>query len=356
VLRTEEVRALTAAMRRVDPDPSEQALEDRQRRVPHDRGHHFPGHSPWCHDRLVSDVPHPKEGPPEPPEDERDESQGVGGESPLWVRWTAGLGIAVALAVVAALYYRTDVCDEHLTSTGKVVEVCRHLQATDPPVAALALLALVALTAFFTEITGFGISLKRQVRANTRRTNAALSKAAIAQETSNVAQEVALQSATAGQAPRSMTPADRVERAELLCEEYNAIREEEGSSRSRSVRLTRVVSKMLGELAGVDPETFPLREHLADTENGGRRVAGYSFIYANPDVSLAPAAVQAVLNESTRFGQYWAIRALARIVQADPHSLDFNSRRALEHYLAGLGANTDRAHELRELLAAAQSK
>src|SRR5690349_7872164 len=73
------------------------------------------------------------------------------------VRLVAGAAILAALTGALVLYYRTQVCDQQLTQTGSVVNVCRTLQVTDPPVTLISLVILVALTAFFSEISGFGI-------------------------------------------------------------------------------------------------------------------------------------------------------------------------------------------------------
>src|SRR5205807_10630230 len=80
------------------------------------------------------------------------------------LQWIAGAGL-LGLAIAAAVSFsRVRVCDQELTGEGKAVAVCRHLQMTDPPVVAFGGFLLLALGAFFTEVSGFGISLKREVR------------------------------------------------------------------------------------------------------------------------------------------------------------------------------------------------
>jgi hypothetical protein len=274
----------------------------------------------------------------------------------LWVRWTAGAAIGASLAAGIGLYYETEVCNERVTSSGGVVDVCRQLHATDPPMIAIGLVTLVALTTFFSEITGFGVSLKREVRATRRQANAALSKAAAAQTTSSVAEEVALQSATTRQPPHGATESGVLPRIESLVSDYNQIRAAQDSGRARSTALTKVVSRMLTELTGVEPAPFPFQEFVDDPEDDGRRIAAYAYAYANPDSKMAPGLVGAILSEKTRFGQYWAIRALSRVVRGEPRSLDFNSRRDLERLLRTFGPNTDRAYELRELLGSLPGK
>jgi hypothetical protein len=279
------------------------------------------------------------------------------------VRWAAGLSIAAALGVGVVLYYQTEVCDEQLAPSGEAVTVCRNLQATDPPIVALGLVALVALTAFFSEISGFGISLKRQVQRNTKTADAAISKAAdaesaarSAQLTSELAQGVTLDVASA-RAPREKADAPTVvEQIDQLISQYNDIRAEERTGAGRTSRMTSIVSKMLSTLSGVGLDAFDLNTYLSAGDNDGRRMAAYAYLYANPDPPVAPALVDAILQEPTRFGQYWAIRALRRLVSIDPAALDLNSRRELETLLSRLGPNTDRAYELRQVLAEAQKK
>ncbi|MGW7824692.1 hypothetical protein ACWGLF_43090 [Streptomyces puniciscabiei] len=72
--------------------------------------------------------------------------------------------MAASLAVLAAaaalvVFFTAKVCDQELASKGTVVKVCRHQRITDPPMVVLGLVILVPLGAFFSEISGFGITL-----------------------------------------------------------------------------------------------------------------------------------------------------------------------------------------------------
>lgn len=289
------------------------------------------------------------------PSNDSEEPEVEGSLSPLWVRVTAGAVICVALAAVLVLFYSSRACSEKVATDGEVVDVCRQMTASDPPMVAVGVVALVALTAFFTEIAGFGVSLKREVRALRKKSEAADSKATAAQTSSAVAEDVALQNATLrGAAP--ISDDDVRLRIEQLAVDYNEIRAAGPTSAARSRSLTGVVSRMLAELSGVAAERVPIRDLLEDGDNDGHRVAAYAYLYANPMPALATALVQAILADPTRFGQYWGIRALSRAVQRDPGCLDFNSQRDLEGLLASLGPSTDRAYELRRLLDAAPRK
>src|SRR5262245_22570545 len=78
-------------------------------------------------------------------------------------RRIAGITIALTVLVMIGLYLLFDVCDEQVTSTGKVVKACRHMQATDAPILGLGVILLVGLGAFFTEISILGLTVKRQL-------------------------------------------------------------------------------------------------------------------------------------------------------------------------------------------------
>src|SRR6266851_10129823 len=98
------------------------------------------------------------------------------------VRWTAAIGIGGVLAAAIVVFFSVDVCDQQLSSKGTAVKVCRHLQASDPPVIAVALVVLAALGVFFTEISGFGFTLKREVREATKKAEEARTVGAINEE------------------------------------------------------------------------------------------------------------------------------------------------------------------------------
>jgi hypothetical protein len=99
---------------------------------------------------------------------------------------------------------------------------------------------------------------------------------------------------------------------------------------------------------------LPSRElsELLDSDDRGVRLAAFSGIYSRPDPDLAQQLTAVVCEEDKPFGQYWGLRALRRVVDADPGALDRNSRRRLEELLRKVPSGTDRAYELREILSA----
>ena len=80
------------------------------------------------------------------------------------------------------------------------------------------------------------------------------------------------------------------------------------------------------------------------------RMAAYAYLYANPDRCRIGELIDAVTTEGERFGQYWGVRALRRLVEAAPAALDAPTRRRLEQLAATFDPDTDGADELRDLL------
>jgi hypothetical protein len=119
--------------------------------------------------------------------------------------------------------------------------------------------------------------------------------------------------------------------------------------------MTSIVSKMIAVLNGVGGDVFDVSSHL-HKQDDGMRLAGYAYLYANPDTRQTQELVAALVNEANHFAQYWALRALHRQVVLEPSTLDFSTRNALETLLASLGPNTDRGYELRQVLDTAQPK
>src|SRR3954468_3725562 len=79
-------------------------------------------------------------------------------------KWVAITLVSAGTLCMFVLFFGGfPVCDDQVVNGGQVIEVCRHIQLTDPPVAALGLVMLALVGVFFPEISGFGVSLKRAV-------------------------------------------------------------------------------------------------------------------------------------------------------------------------------------------------
>lgn len=267
------------------------------------------------------------------------------------------VAIAIMVAVVLVIliaFSHERVCNQAMTSSGKIATICRHLESTDPPVIAGGLVVLACLGVFFSEISGFGFSLKREVvqtkreMAETREEVQDIRGAAqSAQSAAQMAQELSLRAS-----PERSTTVDDVSALEAeihtLVDEYNTTRRTMPSGAARTAKMTTIVSNMISLLNDVKPAPFDVAAYL-NSENDGQRLAAYAYLYANPDPRFAPKIASALANDKP-FGQYWGLKTLRRQVQTDPEALDFNTRRSLEELLGRLGPGTDRAYELRHLL------
>jgi hypothetical protein len=262
----------------------------------------------------------------------------------------AAVGVlVVGVAVSIYAFANADVCNDHVTDTGIVVDECRHLELTDPPVALVGIVALAVLGVFYTEVSGFGITLKRQVKEAQQTAEAASVVARSAQRSAEVAENVSFAQA-ANVTSRNEDADDPVTRQVAdLAAEYNQTRDRLQSGPERTSQMTRVVSRMLALLSGVSDDDFDISGHLGSNDRG-IRLAGYAYLYANPKPARIQELAAAVAKEDKPFGQYWGIRAIRKQVLEQPEALDLNTRRQLETFHSGLQAGSDRERELRATL------
>jgi hypothetical protein len=265
----------------------------------------------------------------------------------LTLRAIAVVAIAVIVAVTFIAFSYERVCNQELTASGKVVEVCRHLEVTDPPVIAVGLVTLAFLGVFFTEISGFGLSLKREVARTRDTAEAARGAAQSAQTAAQVAQDLSLQ-APPDRSESAATTSTLEEEISQLANEYNSTRRTMSSGPARTSKMTSIVSRMIALLNDVKPAPFDLSAYL-NSEDEGERLAAYAYLYANPDSTLTQN-IAATLAKDNPFAQYWALRTLRRQLRADPQALDWSTRRSLEGLLSVFAPETDRGYELRQLL------
>jgi hypothetical protein len=202
-----------------------------------------------------------------PMTNDNNSGQGLSSASNRTVRITAIAIIAAVVLVTPVVFSYVRVCNQEVTDTGKIVEVCRHLDATDPPMIAAGLVVIALLGVFYTEISGFGLSLKRDVA---RAANKAEQATNVAEDARQAAQS-ARSTAEAAQSLSSAQPSNRA-RAESfgmfeleqainkMAEEYKTTRSEMPSGNARTARMTRIVSNMISRLKGVSPG--PLRRAL----------------------------------------------------------------------------------------------
>jgi hypothetical protein len=284
-------------------------------------------------------------------------------------------GAVIIILLIGAItsFFLVRICDERITQRGKVVQVCRHFQGTDPPAIAVGILAIAILGVFFSEISGFGISLKGRVQAAQENAQQARELAGEARGNTLTLGRAAEQATTdAGDAKELATlaissgasnireavekAADEARRASAdatlspaadLANQYNEVRLTMPSGNERTARMTAIVNNMISSLSGLDD--FNVAAHLASSDRG-LRLAAYAYLCANPDPSMVPQLVDNAVKEDKPFGQIWAIRSLLAQAEANPQSFDTNSVWRLRALDKDLPPGTDRARELKRLL------
>jgi hypothetical protein len=242
------------------------------------------------------------------------------------VRWVAGVGVAVLLLASVGAFFQVHVCDQQVTSKGQVVRVCRHLQASDPPVIAVAIALLAGLSVFFTEISGLGITLKRQVTeaaatANEAQELAVRTQARVAETASDLVdlgQKVfaPATAAVGGTGATREEPKGPEDQLQDLIDEYKAIRltMKPGSYRTR--KFENVVQRMQSVLSQLP--NFDVAAAL-DSADAGLRLAGYSSLSQAAQPALTDHLVDSLLTKEDKpFGQMWALRAILAQCAASP--------------------------------------
>ena len=212
----------------------------------------------------------------------------------------------------------------------------------------------MALGTFFTEISGFGISLKsevREVRRTAERAQDQASEAKSAAETfeeaaSDLAEGVqhALANSQPPPRPRGGNPRDELH---ALAEEYNHVRWTMPSGRERTLLMTEVVRTMIATADKISD--FDVAGFLR-TNNAGRRLAAYAYMYAHPEPAWVPVIAEAFLIDDKPFNQYWALRTLEAQSMPISSTLDRDLIRRLRDRLPRLENDASRHRLLTKLL------
>lgn len=140
----------------------------------------------------------------------------------------------------------------------------------------------------------------------------------------------------------------KAEQMDELIDEYNETRVSQQSGYPRTTILTQVVARMV-TLSRRLPN-YDWRDALY-SDNQGRRMAGYAWLYAKPDPAAAELLVHTlVTREETHFGQYWAIQALQRCLPFSDAETVATLTPELRAFLSKLPSDSDRSYELTNLL------
>ncbi|MGW2742022.1 hypothetical protein [Streptomyces sp. NPDC001450] len=222
---------------------------------------------------------------------------------------------------------------------------------TDPPMVVLGLVILVLLGVFFSEVSGFGITLKRQVEEARSTAQEAIRETreveARHQETAeDLADGVREALSRAQPGGRAAMPA-RADPVDQLAARYNEIRWTMSSGQARTQAMSDVADEMVGLLRGA-PD-FDVESNLRSSDRG-LRLAAAAYLYANPDPAWGRALAEAAVSEDKPFNEYWALKALREVFRGHCEFLDEETRGLLQRRMNQLPPGNDRAGQIRKLL------
>ncbi|WP_042373060.1 hypothetical protein [Streptacidiphilus neutrinimicus] len=265
--------------------------------------------------------------------------------------WVAALLVVLAAGAAIAMFFTQEVCDQQLAATGSVVTVCRHPQMTDPPMVIFGLVILVLLGVFFSEVSGFGITLKRQVEEARSTAQEAIRETRQIDERHREAagdlaegvREALNRVQPSGQVVEPM-PVDPVD---PLAARYNEIRWTMSSGPARTAEMTAVVHEMISLLRGA--REFDVASHLRSSDRG-LRLAAVAYLYANPDPAWARQLAETAVSEDKPFNEYWALKALSEVLRGHCEELDDAMRDKLQLRSRQLPPGTDRSEQINKLL------
>lgn len=279
------------------------------------------------------------------------------------VRLCAGAILFVAVVAMFVLFFAVKICNQALAIDGTVRDVCRHPELSDPPAAAVALVAIVALGAFFTEISGFGISVKRQAAQAQVAAKEAVEtasdarRAALSLEISTDDLAEGVRRALGVDLGLPTTPSDATHpegitestaaKVARLADRYNLIRMTMTSGPTRTAVMEEVMHQLTEALQ--EEVDFDVENYLRHKDRG-MRLAAYAYAIAHPGRVDTHELVQAALAEDKPFGQFQALRALLRTVVDDPSTLTYPDRQVLADLAADRSFLGNRAEVLRRIL------
>jgi hypothetical protein len=211
------------------------------------------------------------------------------------LRWSAVAAIAVVIVALIGAFYSLKVCDDQqISNSEKVVTVCRHLQATDPPVIALAVVIVAALGVFFSEVSLPGLALKglnrrvaeiaevagsaQQLGIDNEKLTTSLKETA--EDLADFNERFVSQGSVS---PRPRSPGSGAAGWEPkvvdLAARYNTLRGTMPSGDKRTAEMTKIIEELRQTLHGV--RDFDVVSYLTDADRG-MRLAAYAYLMENP--------------------------------------------------------------------------
>jgi hypothetical protein len=117
---------------------------------------------------------------------------------------------------------------------------------------------------------------------------------------------------------------------------------------------TDVLTKIFRNMTDLAPSLvgFSVDDFINETENKGKRLFGYSYLYALPAIGQLPQLVNSVIRlESTPFGQYWGILTIGKVVSsAGTNAVSTDVVEQLNKFFQSLKPGTDRWNELKSIV------
>lgn len=159
---------------------------------------------------------------------------------------------------------------------------------------------LTMLGVFFSEVSGFGFTLKARV----------------------------------DRAERNASEARREARDALLASRYNHIRSEYRSGSERDNLMRDLWKEMVEEFK--EQGNFDMPTHLHNRNNAGMRLAGYAYLYANPDARKVADLAEATLADNRPFNQEMGLKTLRLLLRDRCDLLDSSLRSRLEQKAADM--------------------
>ncbi len=191
----------------------------------------------------------------------------------------------------------------------------------------LALAILACLGAFFSEISGFGFTLKSRIGDVER----GLAEA-----------KEGVQLALSTTAPEVRVALDVPEAIAVLAARYNEIRSTMSSGHVRTAAMTALVEEMTEAFRHI--EDFTADVHLR-SEDRGLRLASVVYLCQHPDPAAAERLAELAMSEDKPFNAYWTLMAL----RASGGTLSEATRARLKRFGESLGYS-DRAGLITQVL------
>lgn len=144
--------------------------------------------------------------------------------------------------------------------------------------------------------------------------------------------------------PESVLDVDVPTEVAALATEYDRV-----IAAAHGPERTGVMDRIFGRLVAVTPRESDFDATLAlRSQHPGIRLAGYAYLYAHPQRELLEVLVDVLTDrEHAAFSQYWAIRAIALVVESEgPDALSATAAGKLMKFCRQLSPDSARAHTI----------